>query len=73
MRSNHCIVLFIGIAETALFFVDVVPLPYNFILMFLNGLPLGMIWGSCSVFLKAAKTRKRWERAFAPALSFLRV
>lgn len=58
MRSNRrilCILLFIGIAETALFFVGVVPPPYNFIFMFLNGLPLGMIWGLVFSFLEGRK------------------
>lgn len=58
MRSDRrilCILLFIGIAETALFFLGIVPPPYNFVFMFLNGLPLGMIWGIVFSFLEGRK------------------
>lgn len=39
------LVSLIGIAELALFFFAWVPAPYNIFLMFLNGIPLGLIWG----------------------------
>lgn len=49
------IILLIGIAEAALFFLGVVPPPYNFVFMFLNGLPLGMIWGLVFSFLEGRR------------------
>lgn len=39
------ILLLIGISELALLGVGLVPYPYNGFMMFLNGLPLGLIWG----------------------------
>lgn len=49
------IVLLIGVAEIALLFMGLVPAPYNFVFMFLNGLPLGMIWGLVFSFLEGRK------------------
>ncbi len=48
LRSNKrllFLLLFIAVAEIALFFFAWVPAPYNILFMFLNGIPLGMIWG----------------------------
>lgn len=39
------ILMLTGIAAVALFLFAVTPYPFNAIFMFLNGLPLGMIWG----------------------------
>jgi hypothetical protein len=39
------ILLLIGIAWAALLLFALVPPPYNFVFMFINGLPLGMVWG----------------------------
>ena len=49
------IILLIGVAECALLMLGVVPPPYNFIFMFLNGLPLGMIWGLVFSFLEGRR------------------
>ncbi len=39
------ILMLTGVAAVALFFFAVTPYPYNAVFMFINGLPLGMIWG----------------------------
>ena len=39
------ILLLIGIAWIALFFFAIIPPPYNIPFLFINGFPLGMIWG----------------------------
>jgi hypothetical protein len=39
------ILLLIGISWLALFFFAIVPAPYNIPFLFINGFPLGMIWG----------------------------
>jgi len=44
-RRPFFMVLFIGAAEIALLLFFVVPPPANIVFLFLNGLPLGMIWG----------------------------
>lgn len=45
----------IGIAEVALVFFAIVPQPYNIICMFVNGIPLGMIWGIVFSYLEGRK------------------
>lgn len=45
----------IGIAELALVLFAIVPKPYNIFFMFLNGIPLGMIWGIVFSYLEGRK------------------
>lgn len=48
LKANRRLLLLISLillAEVALFFFAWVPAPYNIVFMFLNGIPLGMIWG----------------------------
>jgi len=54
-RSVALIALIL-IAEAALCAFAVVPAPYNIALMFLNGLPLGMVWGLVFGFLEGRRT-----------------
>ena len=54
-RSIALIALIL-IAEGALCAFAVVPAPYNIALMFLNGLPLGLIWGLVFGFLEGRRT-----------------
>lgn len=49
------IILLIGCAELALLLFGLVPAPYNFIFLFFNGLPLGMIWGLVFSFLEGRR------------------
>lgn len=50
------ILAFIGAAELALILFGATPAPYNAIFMFINGLPLGMIWGLVFSFLEGRRT-----------------
>ncbi|MCE7066334.1 DUF5690 family protein [Dyadobacter sp. CY326] len=43
------------IAEIALLFFGLVPYPYNFIFLFINGLPLGMVYGVVFSFLEGRR------------------
>ncbi len=45
----------IGIAWGALLLFGMTPYPYNFIWLFFNGLPLGMIWGIVFSFLEGRR------------------
>lgn len=45
----------IGSAWLALFLFAVVPTPWNVVFLFLNGLPLGMIWGVVFSFLEGRR------------------
>ncbi|MCT2563583.1 DUF5690 family protein [Chryseobacterium herbae] len=47
---------FIGVAELALLGFAVVPAPYNIVFMFINGIPLGMIWGIVFSYIEGRKT-----------------
>lgn len=47
---------FILLAELALVLFALVPPPYNVLLLVLNGLPLGMIWGLVFSYLEGRKT-----------------
>ncbi|HXB10081.1 MAG TPA: DUF5690 family protein [Puia sp.] len=49
------IVLLIFIAWASLLLFGLVPVPYNFIFMFINGLPLGMVWGLIFGFLEGRR------------------
>lgn len=44
-RRLHYLIALIALAEISLLLFALVPAPYNIAFMFLNGLPLGMIWG----------------------------
>ncbi len=50
------IIVLTGIAESALILFSLIPAPYNFILLFFNGLPLGMIWGLVFAYLEGRRT-----------------
>ena len=54
-RRAMSILLFIGFAELALLGFALVPAPYNIIFLFLNGLPLGMVYGIMLGFLEGRK------------------
>src|SRR5882757_2294738 len=54
-HRKKLIISLILIAETALLFFGVVPAPYNFIFLFINGLPLGMVWGIIFNYLEGRR------------------
>ena len=54
-RRALSIALCIGIAWSALLLFAVIPAPYNILCLFINGLPLGMIWGLVFGFLEGRK------------------
>lgn len=49
------IVMLILIAWGALLLFAIVPPPYNFVFMFINGLPLGMVWGLMFGYLEGRR------------------
>ena len=62
---NKLILLLILIAEGALLLFGLIPYPYNFICLFLNGLPLGMVWGVVFSYLEG----RRFTEVLAMGLS----
>lgn len=59
------IISLILIAEIALVFFGLVPVPYNIIFLFINGLPLGMVYGIVFSFLEG----RRFTEMIAMGLS----
>jgi MFS family permease len=58
LKSNQRVYYLLGlisIAELALVLFALVPKPFNVIFMFLNGVPLGMIWGIVFSYLEGRK------------------
>lgn len=51
----YALIGMIAVAEGALFFFAITPKPYNAIFLFVNGIPLGMIWGLVFGFLEGRK------------------
>ncbi|WPP50146.1 DUF5690 family protein [Catalinimonas niigatensis] len=54
-RRAISILILIGIAGLALLLFAIVPPPYNIPFLFLNGLPLGMVWGLVFSYLEGRK------------------
>ncbi|MEZ4968512.1 MAG: DUF5690 family protein [Flavobacteriaceae bacterium] len=58
LQPNKRIYYLLGLilaAEASLLLFALAPAPYNFIFMFLNGLPLGMVWGIVFSYLEGRK------------------
>lgn len=49
------ILLLVGISWIALLFFAIVPAPFNIIFIFINGFPLGIIWGIVFTFVEGRK------------------
>ncbi len=54
-RRAWAIVICIGVAEAALALFAVVPQPWGAVFLFVNGLPLGMVWGLVYGFLEGRR------------------
>lgn len=52
---GRSILILIGIAGAALLGFALVPAPYNIVFLFLNGLPLGMVWGLVFSYLEGRR------------------
>ncbi|MDX2303348.1 MAG: DUF5690 family protein [Microscillaceae bacterium] len=50
------ILTLIGISALGLFFFAITPAPYNLFFIFINGLPLGMVWGLVFNYLEGRTT-----------------
>ena len=58
LQEKHRAALILGliiIAEFALLLFALIPPPYNFLCLFLNGLPLGMVWGAIFSYLEGRR------------------
>ena len=57
-------------AWVSLLLFGLVPAPYNFVFMFINGLPLGMIWGLVFGFLEGRRTTELMGAVLATSFIF---
>lgn len=64
------IVRLVLIAWVALLLFALVPAPYNFIFMFINGLPLGMVWGLVFGFLEGRRVTELMGAILATSFIF---
>jgi hypothetical protein len=64
------ILLFIGVAWLALLGFAVVPAPYNIIFLFVNGLPLGMIWGLIFGYIEGRRSTEFMAAVMSISLIF---
>lgn len=55
-RRAAYILICIGIGWLSLLLFAIIPPPYNIICLFINGLPLGLVWGLVFGFLEGRKT-----------------
>ena len=69
LRATY-IIVFIGIAWLSLLLFAIVPPPYNIIYMFINGLPLGMVWGLVFGFLEGRRTTEIMGAVLATSFIF---
>lgn len=59
------IIILVLVAEVSLLFFGLVPFPFNFIFLFINGLPLGMVYGIVFSYLEG----RRFTEIIAMGLS----
>ena len=58
MPAAQCartLLIFVGLAQASLLLFALVPAPWNFVCLFLNGLPLGMVFGLVLGFLEGRR------------------
>jgi MFS family permease len=60
----------IGVAWVSLLLFALVPFPYNFVFMFINGLPLGMVWGLVFGFLEGRRFTELMGAVLATSFIF---
>jgi len=69
-KRAACIIGCIGIAWASLLLFAVIPAPYNIICLFINGLPLGMVWGLVFGYLEGRKTTELMGAVLATSFIF---
>ncbi len=57
-------------AWVSLLLFGLVPAPYNFVFMFINGLPLGMVWGLVFGFVEGRRTTELMGAVLATSFIF---
>ncbi|WP_428330009.1 DUF5690 family protein [Mucilaginibacter sp.] len=69
-KRGITILMLIGIAWLALLGFAVVPAPYNIIFLFINGFPLGLIWGLVFSYLEGRRSTEFMAAVLSISLIF---
>lgn len=69
-RRAISIIGLIGFAWLMLFFFGIVPRPYNIIFLFLNGIPLGLIWGLVYSYIEGRRATEFMGAVLAVSFIF---
>ncbi|MCD8740358.1 DUF5690 family protein [Mucilaginibacter roseus] len=70
LNRGKSILILIGISWLALLGFALVPAPYNIIFLFINGFPLGMIWGLVFGYLEGRKATEFMAAVLSISLIF---
>ncbi len=70
LNRYKIILLLVGIAWMAWLFFALVPAPYNIVFLFINGFPLGMLWGVIFSYIEGRKTTDFIGAALAVSFIF---
>lgn len=70
LSRGKSILLLIGISWLALLGFALVPAPYNVVFLFINGLPLGMIWGLVFGYLEGRRATEFMAAVLSTSLIF---
>jgi hypothetical protein len=68
-RAKYILML-IGIAWASLLLFSIIPAPYNIICLFVNGFPLGLIWGLVFSYLEGRKSTEFMAAVLSISLIF---
>ena len=69
-KRTTTILVLMGVSWIALLGFAMVPPPYNIVFLFVNGLPLGMIWGLVFSFLEGRKSTELMAAIMASSIVF---
>jgi len=69
-KRARYIILLVLMGWASLLLFALVPMPYNWVFMFVNGLPLGMIWGLVFSFLEGRKVTELMGAILATSFIF---
>ena len=69
-KRGKAILFLVGISWVALLFFALVPAPWNIIFLFVNGFPLGMIWGLVFGYLEGRRATEFMAAVMSVSLVF---
>ena len=69
-RRWKIIFLLVGISWTAWLFFALIPRPYNIVFLFLNGFPLGLLWGVVFSYIEGRRSTDLIGAALAVSFIF---